>query len=49
MSLELHVEELLAAYALDCLDEGEKEEVTRHLAHCAQCRSELKDYQEVAA
>jgi anti-sigma-K factor RskA len=49
MSVEPHVEELLAAYALDCLDEGEKEEVTRHLAHCPQCRAELKAYQEVAA
>jgi anti-sigma-K factor RskA len=49
MSVEPHVNELLAAYALDCLDEGEKEEVTRHLAQCAQCRAELGAYQEVAA
>jgi anti-sigma-K factor RskA len=49
MSVEPHVNELLAAYALDCLDEGEMEEVTRHLAQCAQCRAELSAYQEVAA
>jgi anti-sigma-K factor RskA len=49
MSVGPHVDELLAAYALDCLDQGEKEEVTRHLAQCAQCRAELNAYQEVAA
>lgn len=49
MSVESHVNELLAAFSLDCLDEGEKEEVTRHLAQCAQCRAELRSYQEVAA
>jgi anti-sigma-K factor RskA len=49
MVVEPHVNELLAAYALDCLDEGEKEEVTRHLAQCVQCRAELGAYQEVAA
>jgi anti-sigma-K factor RskA len=49
MSVEPHVNELLPAYALDCLDEGEMEQVTRHLAQCAQCRAELGVYQEVAA
>jgi anti-sigma-K factor RskA len=49
MAVEPHVNELLAAYALDCLDEDEKEAVTRHLAQCAQCRAELGAYQEVAA
>ena len=49
MAVEPHVNESLAAYALDCLDEGEKEVVTRHLAHCAECRAELSKYQEVAA
>ena len=44
-----HVNELLAAYTLDCLDEAEKVEVARHLAQCAQCQSELRAYQEVAA
>jgi anti-sigma-K factor RskA len=48
MSVEPHVNESLAAYALDCLDEDEKEVVTRHLAHCAECRAELGKYQEVA-
>jgi anti-sigma-K factor RskA len=49
MPVEPHVNELLAAYALDCLDEAEEEEVARHLAQCAQCQSELRAYQEVAA
>ena len=49
MPVEPHVNELLAAYALDCLDEAEKVEVARHLAQCAQCQSELVAYQEVTA
>jgi anti-sigma-K factor RskA len=49
MAMEPHVNESLAAYALDCLDKGEKEVVGRHLAQCAECRAELSNYQEVAA
>ena len=49
MAVEPHVNESLAAYALDCLDEGEKEVVTRHLAQCAECRAELGKYQEIAS
>jgi anti-sigma-K factor RskA len=49
MAVEPHVNESLAAYALDCLDEDEKEIVTRHLAQCAECRAELGNYQDVAA
>jgi anti-sigma-K factor RskA len=49
MAVESHIYESLAAYALDCLDEDEKEVVTRHLAHCAECRAELSNYKEVAA
>jgi anti-sigma-K factor RskA len=48
MPVETHVNELLAAYALDCLDKGEKEQVERHLERCGQCRDELVTYQEVA-
>jgi anti-sigma-K factor RskA len=49
MAVEPHIYESLAAYALDCLDEDEKEVVTRHLAQCAECRAELSNYQDVAA
>jgi anti-sigma-K factor RskA len=49
MPVEPHVNELLEACALNCLDEAEKEEVARHLTECGQCQSELRAYQEVAA
>lgn len=43
----MHVVEQLAAYALDCLDEGETARVVEHLAGCAHCRRELRSYLEV--
>jgi anti-sigma-K factor RskA len=43
-----HVEDLIPAYALDCLDEAELLQVAEHLSVCARCRQELRTYQELA-
>jgi hypothetical protein len=43
-----HVSELLAAFALDILDEAETLQVNLHLAECDTCRAELQDYQQVS-
>ena len=43
-----HVEDLIPAYALDCLDEAEMLQVVEHLSACASCRQELAIYQELA-
>jgi anti-sigma-K factor RskA len=48
MSTNIHVFDLLPAYTLDCLDEGELVQVSEHLAVCAECRAELRSYQAVA-
>jgi anti-sigma-K factor RskA len=48
MASELHVAELLPAYALGSLDEGEAARVSEHLAHCPECRAELRPYLDVA-
>jgi anti-sigma-K factor RskA len=48
MSIEMHVVELLPAYALDCLDEAETTTVSEHLARCPACRAEFQAYQTVA-
>lgn len=45
---ELHVIELLPAYALGCLDEEEAARVCEHTAQCAACRAELQPYLAVA-
>ncbi len=47
MSAATHVTDLLAAYALDCLDEAESGVVSEHLAECADCRAALRSYQTV--
>jgi len=47
MSADQHIDNLIAAYALDCLDEDEMIWVSRHLADCARCRAELSAYQQV--
>ena len=44
-----HVLDLLPAYALGSLDEGEAVRVSEHLPGCSECRSELEAYQTVAA
>jgi len=49
MQDQLHVYELLPAYALDCLDAEEATRVAEHLASCAECRAELRAYQAVTA
>lgn len=48
MQDQLHVHELLPAYALECLDTEEASRVAEHLASCAECRAELVAYQTVA-
>ena len=42
------VHDLTAAYALDALDEAERREYEAHLAHCEQCRTELRSFSETA-
>lgn len=44
----LHVIELLPAYALDALDPAETAEVEAHLGDCADCRRELEAYRVLA-
>jgi hypothetical protein len=48
MSADSHIFELLPAYALDCLDEDDKLQVSEHLAACPVCQAELRAYQDVA-
>ena len=47
MPEELH--DLVAAYALDALDEDERAAFERHLSECEQCRDQLAELQEAAA
>jgi anti-sigma-K factor RskA len=48
MASELHMLELLPAYALGSLDEEETVRVSEHLARCPTCRTELQPYLAVA-
>jgi anti-sigma-K factor RskA len=48
MASNVHVIDLLPAYALGCLDEEELVRVSEHLAGCAECRVEWHAYQAVA-
>ena len=41
--------ELLGAFALDAVDDDEREVVERHLAECRPCRIEVAEHREVAA
>lgn len=43
------LEELLGVYALDALDDDERQLVDEHLASCPRCRAELAAHREVAA
>ena len=43
------IEELLGVYALDALDDDERQEVDDHLLTCPRCRAELAAHREVAA
>ncbi|MGI8946613.1 MAG: anti-sigma factor [Ornithinimicrobium sp.] len=44
-----HVEDLLAAFALDAVDEQERALVEDHLRDCPSCVGELADYADTAA
>jgi anti-sigma-K factor RskA len=41
--------ELSAAYALDALDERERQTFEEHLAHCAECRESVAAFHDTAA
>ena len=43
------IQELLGAYALDAVDEDEREVVEDHLRDCPRCRDEVEQHREVAA
>jgi anti-sigma factor RsiW len=43
------VQDLLGAYALDAVDDDERQAVERHLEGCQPCRAEVGQHQEVAA
>lgn len=47
MTADTHVNELLPAYAMGCLDDEEATRVSRHLETCTACRAELSSYQTV--
>jgi len=44
-----HLDELIAAHALDGLDADAAEAAEQHLAECPQCRMQLAEYRSVAA
>jgi anti-sigma-K factor RskA len=44
--MDLH--ELTAGYALDALDDGDREQYEAHLSSCADCREELQGFWEVS-
>jgi anti-sigma-K factor RskA/putative zinc finger protein len=43
------IQELLGAYALDAVDEQERDVVELHLRECPRCRAEVAEHREVAA
>ena len=43
------VEDLLGAYALDALEDDERDGVELHLRDCPRCRAEVADFRETAA
>ena len=49
MNSNEHVTEILASYALGCLEPDEHRLAARHLRTCAGCRAELQAYQAVVA
>jgi len=44
-----HLDELIAAHALDALDADAAEAAEQHLAECPECRRQLAEYRSVAA
>jgi anti-sigma-K factor RskA len=49
MGITAHVDGLLAALALGCLEPRERARVSRHLETCPACRSRLAGYEELVA
>lgn len=43
------IEELLGAFALDAVEDDEREQIERHLRDCPRCRAEVAEHREVAA
>ena len=43
------INELLGAYALDAVDDEERQAIEDHLVTCTRCRAEVADHREVAA
>ena len=43
------IEDLLGAYALDAVDDGERAEIESHLRDCPRCAIEVQEHREVAA
>jgi hypothetical protein len=43
------ISELLGAYALDAVDDAERDVVEAHLAECARCQAEVAEHRDVAA
>ena len=43
------IKELLGAYALDAVDDDEREAVDRHLEGCVPCQTEVAEHREVAS
>lgn len=43
------VQELLGAFALDAVDDDERDVIEAHLAGCPRCRAEVEGYRETAA
>ena len=41
--------DLLAAFALDAVESGEREEIEAHVAVCPRCRAELDSHRQVAS
>src|SRR5580692_3334217 len=41
--------DLLAAYAIDAVENDDRLRVEQHVAHCPRCQSELDGYRDVAA
>lgn len=41
--------DVLGAYALDAVDDDERERIERHLAECPRCRAEVAEHREVAS
>lgn len=48
MAKDVHVNDSIPAYALECLDEAEADAVSEHLKDCSLCRAELRAYRAVA-